>query len=422
MPKFNTPFTLPSSSTTSGFNTKDLNDFMKEQRNLSELWPDEDCSLQDNIDKVFAFHEEGFFVYQPFDTMTIMKRLQEGRIFALDHQNQLHQIRMDRGENNRLQMSVSEPMKIVEPKAPSFFTYLFAWLIPSWREEINAYNQQVRFNAELKEYVKDNDFTVDFNPGEPKAEKEQPQQEVQQEIQQEVQKQVQNEEPEFPTKDEDILKIRVNPKGKMLTPQQFEKYLNAVDNFGIRRDLALLSKGGGTAEEYLDIQEIHFQQLMNRGLNKQIRANPGDKYRILEKAQPGFWAMRAGLRDFISSKVDMDKLNEILETGLKGSPHLNYFLKLSDYMDDTYGKGSALADFAKHGQLAQQQAQKQAQQPEREQQAPAMSGPSICSPKHNPSPVGSSQRGSFHPLPPPKNAPKRRKSTRFRKCFFWQGH
>ena len=377
MPKFNTPFTLPSSSTTPGFNTKDLNDFTEEQRNLSELWPTENCSLQDNIDKVFALHEDGYLVHQPFDTVQMIRRAQEGRIFALDHQNQLHQIRLDRDENNRFQMSVSEPMKIVEPKAPSFFTYLFAWLIPSWRKEINTYNWQVDFNTKFKTFAKEENLTVDFNPGEPKAEKEQPQQEVQQEIQQEiqqeVQKQVQNEEPEFPTKAEDILKIRVNPKGKMLTPQQFEKYLNAVDNFGIRRDLALLSKGGGTAEEYLDIQEVHFQQLMNRGLNKQIRANPGDKYRILEKAQPGFWAMRAGLRDFISSKVDMDKLNEILETGLKGSPHLNYFLKLSDYMDDTFGKGSALADFAKHGQLAQQQAQ----QPEREQQAPAMSGPSI---------------------------------------------
>ena len=132
MPRYNTTYASPSTVQPLELEPKDTLNFQTRCDELQDLWPSSDRGLLGNRSHVFTLNGQNEFeAVGHTDHYQLLRQANLGRLFAVDEKNQMRQIGVTKSNRTGLDINVSKPLTATDPKAPSFLTYLFSWLIPS---------------------------------------------------------------------------------------------------------------------------------------------------------------------------------------------------------------------------------------------------------------------------------------------------
>ena len=165
MPRYNTAYASPSTVQPLELESMDAPNFQTRCDELQDLWPTSERGLLGNRDHVFTLNDRNEF--EPVGNTlhhNLMRQANLGRLVAVDEKNQMRQIGVTKSNRTGLDINVSKPLTATNPKAPSFLTYLFSWLIPSFGAEVKAYKEQIAFNEKLRAFAKDERHPVNLDP------------------------------------------------------------------------------------------------------------------------------------------------------------------------------------------------------------------------------------------------------------------
>ena len=165
MPRYNINYASPSTVQPLELEPMDTPNFQTRCDELQDLWPSSGRGLLGNRNHVFTLNDQNELeaVRTP-DHYQLLRQANLGRLFAVDEKNQMRQIGVTKSNITGLDINVSKPLTATDPKAPSFLTYLFSWLIPSFGAEVKAYKEQIAFNEKLRTFARDASHPVNLDP------------------------------------------------------------------------------------------------------------------------------------------------------------------------------------------------------------------------------------------------------------------
>ena len=164
MPRYNIDYASPSTVQPLELENIDTLNFQTRCDELQDLWPSSDRGLLGNRSHVFALNDQNEFEAVGPNPYELLRQANLGRLFAVDEKNQMRQIGVTKSNRTGLDINVSKPLTATDPKAPSFLTYLFSWLIPSFGAEVKAYREQIAFNEKLRTFAQDERHRVNLDP------------------------------------------------------------------------------------------------------------------------------------------------------------------------------------------------------------------------------------------------------------------
>lgn len=289
MPRYNIDYASPSTVQPLELENMDTLNFQTRCDELQDLWPSSDRGLLGNRSHVFTLNDKNEFeAVGHTDHYQLLRQANRGRLFAVDEKNQMRQIGVTKSNRTGLDINVSKPLTATDPKAPSFLTYLFSWLIPSFGAEVKAYREQIAFNEKLRTFAQDERHRVNLDPT---AE--------QLPLKQTVQEEAANVAENVNTA------AKQSKSTKKETLKQFEKRLDTYAEY-TETTLSLTLKKNAHLT-----MEILVERMTNRArraaaidIQNEIKANPQKKNEILAREQAGFDEMIADIKAFAPKTVD----------------------------------------------------------------------------------------------------------------------
>lgn len=164
MPRYNINYASHSTVQPLELEPKDTLNFQTRCDELQDLWPTSERGLLGNRNHVFTLNGQNEFEAVGPNPYELLRQANLGRLFAVDEKNQMRQICVTKSNRTGLDINVSKPLTATDPKAPSFLTYLFSWLIPSFGAEVKAYKEQIAFNEKLRTFAQDESHPVNLDP------------------------------------------------------------------------------------------------------------------------------------------------------------------------------------------------------------------------------------------------------------------
>lgn len=289
MPRFNTDYTSPSDVQPLELENIDILIFHGRCDELNDLWPSSDRGLLGNRAHVFILNGQNELESaKNLDHYQLLQKANYGRVFAVDERNQMRQIGVTKSDNTGLDIKVSEPLTATDPKAPSFLTYLFSWLISSFGAEVKAYKEQIAFNKQLRAFARDERHPVNLDPN---AE--------QLPLKQTVQEEAVNVAKNANT----AAKQPARTKKETLT--QFQARLDTYAEYQEKTvGLTLNKKGSLTMEALVERMTNCARRAAAIAIQKEINENPKKKDKILAREQAGFDQMIAEIKAFAPKTID----------------------------------------------------------------------------------------------------------------------
>ena len=264
MPRFNTDYTSPSTVQPLELKSMDAPNFQSRCDELQALWPSSERGLLGNRSHVFTLNDKNEFeAVGRTDHYQLLRQANLGRLFAVDEKNQMRQIGVTKSNRTGLDINVSKPLTATDPKAPSFLTYLFSWLIPSFGAEVKAYKEQLAFNEKLRAFAQDERHPVNLDPN---AE--------QLPLKQTVQEEAANVAENVNTA------AKQSKSTKKETLKQFEKRLNTYAEYDEKTISLTLNKNGSlTMEALVERMTNRARRAAAIDIQNEIKANPQKKMR-----------------------------------------------------------------------------------------------------------------------------------------------
>lgn len=166
MPKMHADVTAPK-DLYSGVPNYNFRKFLEQEPNISaKLWSGD--FSRDSLfrsDNVYVMNSEGQIVPSTVDMENLGDYAFLGRLYACGSDGYLHQIKMTVKDNDTLEFSISTPITIPEPIAPSFWTRVFAFFgHKTSKKLIQVYNEMAAFAAALVELESHLDYNIDLYP------------------------------------------------------------------------------------------------------------------------------------------------------------------------------------------------------------------------------------------------------------------
>ena len=154
-----------------------------------------------------------------FNPAKIMEEGLKGNLFTVDKNGFMRQITLTENENGnpRYEFNTSEPMTLPQnPPRPSFVTRMFAWLIPSFKAEVNEYKRQLAMNSAIRSFGEDPERKVNFNPTPEDRQADRDLREAQQKLQKEIQKEMEKQ----PVQSKPEIRQETTPEPESATKQK----------------------------------------------------------------------------------------------------------------------------------------------------------------------------------------------------------
>ena len=316
MPRFNTDYTSPSTVQPLEFKSMDAPNFHSRCDELQDLWPSSERGLLGNRSHVFTLNDKNEFeaVGRSTSHYDLLRQANRGCLFAVDENNQMRQIGVTKSNKTGLDINVSKPLTATDPKAPSFLTYLFSWLIPSFGAEVKAYKEQIAFNEKLRAFAKDERHPVNLNPN----------------AEQLPLKDIVPEEVAEPTEEApEQLEVKKDPKD--MTPAEFEQHLHLASTLGSNTNIVnVIEHEDFSPEKYYEAVANIMEGQVAKEMLAYLKDNTNSDA-FLNEQKMIYTPLIADLQSFVAENTDKTILERYCSGNGRQTDDANYLKETAAY-------------------------------------------------------------------------------------------